>query len=169
MFVFTFDKKKGAKIAFISLFSLIALMLCAFVGFQQKDGVKAYATCDELGTYSTEAPDEEAQVQFLRALGLRVEKKPLGSDEITIPTVFDSVYNEYNDLQSELGLDLSMFKGQEVERVVFRLKNSNRSATLLVYKGHVIGGHIGSGVYGNSYESLLSSRKKDKRKQNGQT
>lgn len=158
MFVFTFDKKKGAKLGFIAIFAVIAAALCAFIGLQQKDGVKTYATCDELGTYSTEAPDEEAQAQFLRALGVKVERKLISLDEVTIPAVFDDVYNGYNALQTEIGLDLSPFKGQEVERVVFRLKNSDKTATLLVYKGHAIGGHISSGLYGDSYESLLASR-----------
>ena len=158
MFVFTFDKKKGAKIGLITLFAVVAAALCAFVGLQQKDGVKTYATCDELGTYSTEAPDEEAQAQFLRALGVKVERKSIGFDEVRIPVVFDEVYNKYNELQTEIGLDLSPFKGQEVERVAFRLRNSDKTATLLVYKGHVVGGHIGSGLYGDSYKSLLSAR-----------
>lgn len=158
MFVFTFDKKKGAKLGFIAAFAIVAIALCAFIGLQQKDGVKTYATCDELGTYSTEAPDEEAQAQFLRALGIKVEQKRVSSDEVTIPAVFDDVYNEYNALQQEIGLDLAPFKGQEVERVVFRLKNSDNTATLLVYKGHAVGGHISSGLYGDDYESLISAR-----------
>ncbi len=154
MFVFTFDKKKGAKLAFISFFAVVAIALCVSIGLQQKDGIKTYATCDELGTYSTEAPDEEAQAQFLRTLGIKVEPKSISSDEITVPTVFDDIYNEYNELQTTIGLDLTPFKGQEVERVVFRLKNSDKTATLLIYKGHVVGGHISSGVYKDSYEPL---------------
>lgn len=158
MFVFTFNKKKGTKLVFIAFFAVVAVALCAFIGLQQRDGIKTYATCDELGTYSTEAPDEEAQAKFLRSLGIKVEPEAISSDEITVPTVFDDVYNAYNELQATIGLDLTPFKGQEIERVVFRIKKSDKTATLLIYKGHVVGGHISSGVFGDSYEPLVAAQ-----------
>ena len=70
-----------------------------------------------------------------------------------IPSDFGDIYTRYNKLHKPIGLDLSPYKGKEAERVVYKLE-SGKLATLLIYRGRVIGGHIASGIYGEPYTSV---------------
>ena len=113
-----------------------------------------YATADEIGRFFTEAADTDAQVEFLSQFGIKVNTKTKQSDTITIPLNFDNIYNEYNELQQAAGLDLKPFRGEQVSRVVFKLQDKEKYVTLLLFKAHVIGGHLSTGVYGDGYEAL---------------
>ena len=154
MVVFSFNKKRGAKIAVIAALSVFLTALCAVIAFERRTAVPDYATADEVGRYFTEAADTEAQVRFLRQFGIRVNPKTKKSDKVNIPADFDEIYNAYNELQKAIGLDLSPFRGQQVSRVVYRLRDKEKYATLLIFKAHVIGGHLGTGIYGDGYEAL---------------
>ncbi len=89
----------------------------------------------------------EDRVNFLARLGWQVEEKALEEVAITIPDEFDAVFIEYNNLQKELGLDLSRYKRKDVVRYTYRVTNypdydGMVYASLLIYKNKVIGGDI---------------------------
>ncbi|MCR5653381.1 MAG: DUF4830 domain-containing protein [Ruminococcus sp.] len=154
MVVFSFDKRRGIKIAVISFFSLFLIVLCAVIALERKQAVPDYATADEVGRFFTEAADTDAQLRFLNQFGIKADKSTKKHDKVTIPADFGEVYEEYNELQKETGLDLSPFRGTEVSRVVYKLRNKEKYVTLLIFKAHVIGGHLSTGVYGDGYEAL---------------
>ena len=154
MVVFSIGKRRGVKIAIISVFAVFLTVLCVVIALEKKEAVPDYATADEIGRYFTEASDTDAQVKFLTQFGIRVNTKTKKSDEVTIPADFKDVYNEYNELQKQAGLDLSPFRGEQVSRVVYKLKDKEKYVTLLIFKAHVIGGHLSTGVYGDGYEAL---------------
>ncbi len=62
-------------------------------------------------------------IRFLRSYGWIVEDKAVEKCEITIPAVFDEVYENYNILQREAGLDLEPYAGMSGERYTYILKN----------------------------------------------
>lgn len=153
MVVFSFNRKAG-KVMIVAAFALILIMLCALISCERRDVVPPYATNDETGEVFTEVSDFDSQRSFLMQFGVAVEPKSLSDDEVTIPESFDSVYDDYNKIQKKAGFDLARFKGREVRRITYKIQNSTESVTLLIYKGHVIGGHISSGNFGDDYLSL---------------
>ena len=148
--VFRFNR----KIIFVTALAVFAVALCLLISCERRGAIQGYATADEVGRYSTEAPDTEAQAEFLSRFGAEIDRASKSADTVIIPKAFNSVYEAYNRLQREIGLDLAPYGGREAERVTYRIKNSGGSVTLLVLEGHIIGGHISDGVYGHKYKAL---------------
>lgn len=89
----------------------------------------------------------EDRVNFLAQFGWTVAQEPLEQVAVTIPDEFDAVFLEYNNLQKELGLDLSRYKRRDVVRYTYQITNYPGYdgivyANLLIYKNKVIGGDI---------------------------
>lgn len=86
-------------------------------------------------------------VDYLKSYGWNVEPQPLEKELIYIPSDFNDVYSDYNELQKKQGFDLTRHKGEEVYRYTFRLDDCNSDENvrinLLVQKnGTVIGGDV---------------------------
>ena len=154
MVILSFNKRRGVKIAVIAALAMFLTALCLIIALEKKQPLPDYAEADKVGRFSTEAPDTEARVKFLKQFKIAVNPKSEKTDTITIPAEFGRVYEEYNELQKRAGLDLSPFKGEQVSRVVYKLKDKEKFVTLLIFKAHVIGGHLSTGVYGDRYEAL---------------
>lgn len=89
----------------------------------------------------------EDRIGFLSAYGWQTDGSSEMSQEVIIPKEFDSVFEEYNNMQKEQGFDLSKYKGKRVMRYVYLIKNhpENREivyAGVLIYKNTVIGGDV---------------------------
>ena len=89
----------------------------------------------------------EDRVNFLTALGWTVKEQPLEEVAVTIPDEFDAVFLEYNNLQKEVGLDLSRYKRKDVMRYTYQVENYPDYqgvvyANILVYKNKIIGGDV---------------------------
>lgn len=91
---------------------------------------------------------------FFRQLKLTAADAPAARETVQIPGEFNAVYSDYNALQQHSGLDLLPYRGKEVWRLTFSLQTGGY-ATLLVYKGRVIGGHQTSGEYGSGLRPLI--------------
>lgn len=95
---------------------------------------------------------EEERTAFLAFFGWEVAASAeLG--EVTIPAVFDDVYERYNAIQKEQGFDLEPFKDRAAQRYVYRVTNypgggPNVYAHLLVCEGKIIGGDVASNELG---------------------
>ena len=61
--------------------------------------------------------------QFLENYGWRVQKLPTDRTDVTIPAVFDLVYENYNKLQTEASLDLGPYRGMSGARYTFIVEN----------------------------------------------
>ena len=67
--------------------------------------------------------------------------------QVMIPSEFDKIFLEYNEIQRRQGLDLSAFKKKSVMRYTYSVKNypgyeGEVHVNLLVYKNTVIGGDV---------------------------
>lgn len=87
------------------------------------------------------------RVKFLSELGWTVDETPIEEVSVTVPSEFDTVYLGYNEMQKEQGLNLARYKGKEVTRYTYSVKNyegydGEVYANLLVYRGKIIGGDI---------------------------
>lgn len=88
------------------------------------------------------------RVNFLKKYGWDVEDEAREVEQVIIPVTFDPIYEKYNELQIEEGLDLEKYKGKTVKRYTYLVSNYEYDGTvlanLLIYKNKVIGGDISS-------------------------
>ena len=89
------------------------------------------------------------RVAFLSQFGWDVDVDPVEEVTMRIPAEFDRVMNTYNELQKRGGLDLSKYKGREVTRYSYNVRNypdydGTVTANVIVYKNRVIGGDVSS-------------------------
>ena len=99
------------------------------------------------GAGAGSARTNEDRVAYLEQLGWTVRAEPLAVEELLIPEEFDASYDEYLALQSGQGFDLTQYCGRRVERYTYEITNyptgeTGVQASLLVYRGSVIGGEV---------------------------
>lgn len=146
MFIVSFKtSRKKLLICACALLVLITviIVLCS------KGGHKATATMSTGGQYSLKAETNEDRIAFFKQFGWEVAEKPIEISDVTIPETFNTVYENYNKMQLEQGLDLSKYKGKICKQWVYEITNypsqtATVRGTLLVMDNVVIGGDISS-------------------------
>lgn len=134
--------KRKALILSIILF-FIFLISFAFL----KSKTSNYTTATQTGQYSLVAKTNEDRIKFLSQFGWEVEPDPIEICEIKIPSKFNEVYENYNSMQKDQGLDLSKYKEQNCTRYTYQVLNYKDApggirANILVFNNKVIGGDI---------------------------
>ena len=86
---------------------------------------------------------------FLSDKGLEVSENEIDMKKVQIPSEFDEIYTQYNDMQKAQGFDLEKFKGKTVEMYTYQILNYDDTedeihANVLIYKNKIIGGDISS-------------------------
>lgn len=85
------------------------------------------------------------RISYITSLGWQLEE---GEEKksIVIPSAFNDVYNDYNDIQKSQGFDLENYKGKRAVLYSYRIKNykgsDNVKADLIVYNGNLIGADL---------------------------
>lgn len=102
----------------------------------------------------------EDRVALLRECGWEVDEEPLEYIEVRIPSEFDGVYNEYNEIQKRQGMDLSKYSGKRVMRYTYKVNNHESKeqgvcVNLILYKDKLIGGDVSSPKLGGFMHGLL--------------
>ena len=87
------------------------------------------------------------RVEYLSEYGWDVSPEPLSTEELFIPKEMDESYQEYLDLQTAQGFDLTQYAGKRVKRYTYEIYNypsgeSGVQANLLVYRNTVVGGEV---------------------------
>ncbi len=62
-------------------------------------------------------------IEFLKSYGWEVKKHPIEKVEVTIPETFDAVYENYNALQLQAGLNLKKYCGKTGIRYTYEVTN----------------------------------------------
>ncbi len=129
------DKKKIA-IALAAVAAVILALVLFFGGGEES--TPTAGTC---------ADSNDSRVQFLKDFGWDVATSPAQTSQVRIPKQSTEVYDRYNALQKSQGYDLTPYAGKTVMRYVYKVKNYPGAtepvyATLLVYKGTIIGGDV---------------------------
>ena len=161
---------KATTIKFVAVIGIAIVSLAAIILLVPEYTPRTTAAI--AGTISKYNYDKirsnDDRVAFLKQFGWEVD--PQATEEVTmkIPAEFDKVMNTYNELQKKGGLDLSKYKGREVTRYSYNVKNypdysGTVVANVIVYKNRVIGGDVSSsdvkGFIGTfEYPSDLSDR-----------
>lgn len=120
-------------------------------------------------TFSIDKNTNTKILKYIESIGWEVEQTPKEISYYKIPVEFDEVFNTYNIIQQKAGFDLSKFKGKNVALYSYKIINHKYSstnsvyATILLYKGEIIGGEISSNeapgfIYEiNNTKDLISS------------
>lgn len=108
---------------------------------------------------------ENDAIEFLSYYGWQVEEKPIESAPVIIPEEFDTIFEDYNVLQKEAGLDLKAYRGQKGTRYTYRLLNypeniENVRANVIVIDGKAVGGDISTVALDGFMHSLKYSFQK---------
>ena len=165
MFVYSVKSRRSkiVALALIAILIILGAALCARarVGGRPKGNdpdVTAPQSVDETdaadaasaGSVDYAAADASERLAFIRSFGWAVNEEPEEIAEIVIPEEFDEVYEKYNAIQREQGLDLTKYKGERVKRWSYAVTNypgvENSAETvridLLVAGGNVVGGSV---------------------------
>ncbi len=119
-------KKTASLILFIALLGILSVVYSAY----------------------GDTSDSEKCLELLRSYGWKTQNTPDSSADITIPATFDKVYENYNILQKNSGLDLSPYRGKKGTRYTFIITNypvdtgETVYANVIAIDGNAVGGDI---------------------------
>lgn len=147
MFIYSakMNKKKIAAVLIgVAAIVLVLVFVLTGGGDEEPDGDPRTAQLELLQTERLET--EEDRLRLLASLGWKVGD-PSESMEVRIPAEFSEVYEKYNEIQLDQGLDLADYRGEKVMRYAYRILNHPSGeetvrATLLVKDGQLIGGDV---------------------------
>lgn len=102
--------------------------------------------------------DIPAQNAFLESLGWETSVEPVDVREVIIPEEWNSVFEEYNDLQKQQGFDLDKYRGKQATIYTYQILNydgaENVVANLMVFDGKLIAGDVCSAELGGFMQGL---------------
>lgn len=102
--------------------------------------------------------DIPAQIAFLESLGWETSVEPVDIREVIIPEEWNSVFEEYNDLQKQQGFDLNKYRGKQATIYTYQILNydgaENVVANLMVFDGRLIAGDVCSAELGGFMQGL---------------
>lgn len=82
--------------------------------------------------------EEESCKKILSQYGWETEEGYTNKAAVNIPSEFDTIYNNYNILQKEAGLDLLPFRGKNGERYTFIVTNYPLDTGETVYANVIV-------------------------------
>ena len=104
------------------------------------------ATVIAFTVFADEAADSKAK-KFLASYGWETGER-IEREEVIIPKPFDLVYENYNELQTEAGLDLRPYMGRSGARYTYEVTNypfdpgEPVRANVIIIDGKCVGGDI---------------------------
>ncbi len=141
MFVYTM---KASGIKFFAVIALSVAVLATAIGILPS--VSAASDVASVSTNYKNIATEEDIVNFLSQFGYETEAKPQKKFEIEIPNEFNSIFNEYNEIQRAQGLNLKRYAGKNATVYVFKITNYEYDgevfATVFVRNERIIAGDI---------------------------
>lgn len=146
MFVVSLSSKIIKKVILVIAAFTAVIFAVLSVGFF--DGEEKSAEVSSGFNLSASTPEE--RIEFIKQFGWDVEKTPVEVRDVVIPLEFDDVYENYNTIQINQGLDLKKYAGVRVKRWTYTVKNypgygenvDYIRINMLVYNGSVIGGDV---------------------------
>ncbi len=150
MFVKTVKVKKAAQILGYILMALLLVFVAVFL-FNRFYG----------GSSAISLPDEASQLEFLHDLGWETSESAIDVRSVIIPEEWNDVYEQYNALQLEQGLDLSDYKGCAVEIYTYEIYNyadeDNIVVNLMICDGMLIAGDVCCTELGGFMQGLVKT------------
>ncbi len=156
MFVYTIKSriKKPKKAIALLLFALLLVGVLVYI---TNSSASSKAYCKAVGEYSTRFGTDGDKTSFLSLFNVQGELVTI--DSVRIPENFNSVYEEYNEMQKKMGLDLEKYRGKTVKRYVYETKD-RWFVSVLCYKNRVVACHKSTNIYGDKFVSLIGTEEK---------
>ena len=134
-----------AKITKTRFFTALAVILIPLLIFSATYISRMQKNTD----INLEGKTSAQRVEFLKQFGWECGNTEETVKDTVIPSVFDNVYEAYNNIQLTQGFDLSKYKGESAKLYSIKINNYPANseyvyATLLVKDGIIIGGDIHS-------------------------
>lgn len=87
------------------------------------------------------------RVDFLNRQGWIVNPEPVSTEEITIPSEFNEIYERYDEFQDEQGFDLDDYKGKKATIYTYKVLNypeypENVVANMIIANNRLIAGEV---------------------------
>ncbi len=158
MFVYSL-KGKSIKLASIALVACLVIAGAIFFLPDYDTNGMAYvsASANEAISFNGIKTAED-RLEFINKFGIEVSADPMEEYTTKVPKKFDSVYEDYNNIQKAQGLDLSKYKGKKITRYTYEILNYPKNSqgepsgkvflNLIIYKNRVIAGDISSSSMG---------------------
>lgn len=87
----------------------------------------------------------QKRLAYIKSVGYTTDGTE-SSKKVTIPTEFDDVYTQYNEVQTNQGFDLTSYKGKDVTIYTYNITNYDNKdsviADLIVDNGVLIGADL---------------------------
>ena len=151
MFIFT--AKVNRKKLLTGIIFILAVIIVAVIVAAASRGASKEASLTSV------VKTNEERVEYLKGLGWQVSDEPIDEQVITIPSEFDEVYTEYNELQKTQGFDLTKYAGLEATRYTYEVTNYPDTADrvvadIIVYRNRIVAGDVQSTALDGFMESL---------------
>ncbi len=149
MFIYSL---KASTIKFFAVVCVALATLITLIAFiPVASGNEAVSVASDID-YSGIKTNED-RIRFLGQFGWQVSSDAVDSAEVSIPEEFDKVFTAYNEMQKRQGLDLSKYKGKNVQRYTYEITNYDGYdgkvfANILVYRNKVIAADVCSADIG---------------------
>lgn len=152
-------KGKSVKLVGIGalLCAAVVLCLCLLPDYNTSGTAYVSAVTNETISFSGIKTPQD-RLDFIQKFGIEVLPEPIEEFKTRVPKEFDSVYLEYNTVQTAQGLDLTAYHGKKVTRYTYKMTNYPPKSenepyeavylNLIQYKDKVIGGDISSSEHG---------------------
>ena len=107
----------------------------------------------------------EDRVKFIEGFGISVVSQPEETEEFRIPSEFDRIITEYNQIQLKQGLDLTKYKGKTVTRYTYKATNCDTDngealVNLIMYKDRIVACDLSKCNERNFVLPLLNNKSK---------
>ena len=146
MFIYTVKANSLKFIAVIVAAVAVLVSIALITGKSEVLTTQAVAEANKNINFD-KIKTEEDRREFLQQFGWETEDTEVESVTIKLPSEFDKIMTEYNELQKSQGLDLIKYKGREVERYSYKITNypdyeGDVYGNIIIYRNRVIGGDI---------------------------
>ena len=145
--MFIYSVRAGTlKFVGVICVALVAMItLIAFVPNINSGVVDTGATSQTVQYEKIKSAEDVAG--FLSQFGWEVKAEPIEVKEVVIPSEFDRIFTNYNEIQKQQGLDLSKYRRKTATRYTMEVTNygdydGKVYANVIVYHNRVIGGDI---------------------------
>lgn len=159
--------KKITKKSFAAVLVLLFAALLLIMRFTVFNFTPTTAYNDIAGKYNLEITDNFTIEDFFRQFDLQINKNTEEEVNVTIPSEFNKVYENYNNLQKQQGLDLNNYKGFNAVRYTYDVENyptnAEVKANIIVCNNKVIAGDLCTvelgGVMTTLYDKTIEQEK----------
>ena len=160
MFVYSVVlKKRGKKVILgIICFCVVFTIFLSFMLIMRKKNNEIFINNKYLDTKVNDIYDIKRIAEFF---DYKAMESTMYSENITIPLYFNNTYMHYNDLQKDIGMDLSQYCGKKCKAYHFEALQSDTEnkeiMTLIVYENRLIGGDISQKQFDGNMKSLANN------------